>query len=420
MRVKKKNQNYRIMAAVWFLALAAVSAVLVYAILRGNDVWGRTGEDGNAGQRPGEVRLITLDGLDSDAAGPVTVEQLASERVSGSEIRLVWSDAADERVSAYLVSRRKTSDEIGEWELIASVPSDGTVSGKENSYVDELNDTAPQQFEYRVDVEIPDPESYQAEEGDTVLASNVIICIDPGHYEGSSVLEGENIYGYTEGYFTLKVGLELKRVLKEQYGIDSYMTRESGTITLGGYTDGSLDSGHISLRGEYAADSDLFISLHTNANDEDANGYPTCEQPIAINKTIVIVNEIALQSDIAMCIANSAGSSLSDVNYRLGLSSTEGFATVSSGSVLEWTQDFNDGLAQRGTVCRRQGTNGDYYGVLRGAANVGVPGMIIEHGFHTVAEVRRSAMEDNLYEMWAAADASGIAAGFGFAARTEL
>ena len=51
--------------------------------------------------------------------------------------------------------------------------------------------------------------------------------------------------------------------------------------------------------------------------------------------------------------------------------------------------------------------------MLRGASNVGVPGIIIEHGFHTVEDVRRAAMNDNLLEDWAEADAYGIAYGLG-------
>lgn len=59
------------------------------------------------------------------------------------------------------------------------------------------------------------------------------------------------MYGYGEGIFTLQVGLFLREELKK-YGIESYMTRETDSITLGGYTDRDLDKGHIRLRGEYA------------------------------------------------------------------------------------------------------------------------------------------------------------------------
>lgn len=63
-------------------------------------------------------------------------------------------------------------------------------------------------------------------------------------------------------------------------------------------------------------------------------------------------------------------------------------------------------------MCKRTGTNGDYYGVLRGASNVQVPGLIIEHGFHTVPEVRQAAVNEDLKNVWSKADAEGIAAGF--------
>ncbi len=75
---------------------------------------------------------------------------------------------------------------------------------------------------------------------------------------------------------------------------------------------------------------------------------------------------------------------------------------------------YNDQTDVEGTVCRRSGEHGDYYGVLRGAANVGVPGMIIEHGFHTVPEMRQMAAAGELAGAWARADAEGIAEGFGF------
>ena len=74
---------------------------------------------------------------------------------------------------------------------------------------------------------------------------------------------------------------------------------------------------------------------------------------------------------------------------------------------------FRSGVEEPGTLCRRLGEHGDYYGVLRGAANVGVPGMIIEHGFHTVPKMREAAAGGELKERWARADAEGIAEGFG-------
>ena len=40
--------------------------------------------------------------------------------------------------------------------------------------------------------------------------------------------------------------------------------------------------------------------------------------------------------------------------------------------------------------------------------------MIVEHGFHSVPEVRKKAMQSDLINKWADADAKAIAAGFGF------
>lgn len=358
----------------------------------------------------------------SQSLTPVAVQELNTERVSGREIRLTWPDTDDELVSAYLVLRKTISDGgASDWETVALLASDGTVSGEANTYTDILDSDRAQQFAYRIDVEPADSAGYTGQAGRTVLASNILICLDPGHYAGASPLSGENLYGYTEGDFTLQIGLKLKQILKEEYGIDSRMTRETGTIQLSGYTNSELDSHHISLRGQYAEGCDFFLSLHTNANEDYANGYPTCNQPVAANKTLVIVNQPATRSGMALRLAGAVGQRLSEASYRQGLSTSPGFSTAADAAdVIEWSKSFNDALNTPGAVCQRMGETGDYYGVLRGAADVGVPGAIIEHGLHTIAEVRQAAMEGDLADLWAAADASGIAYGFAFLAVTDL
>ena len=116
-----------------------------------------------------------------------------------------------------------------------------------------------------------------------------------------------------------------------------------------------------------------------------------------------------------MKAANATGAKLANVNFELGFAETDMFSEVSATRIGEWTQKYNDGLGGIGTVVIRTGKkNPDYYGVLRGATNVGIPGMIIEHGYHSVAEVREAATVGDLKEVWANADAEGIAFGFGF------
>ena len=43
--------------------------------------------------------------------------------------------------------------------------------------------------------------------------TGLVVCIDPGHFKGASSLEGENLYGYEEGVFTLKIALALRTEL---------------------------------------------------------------------------------------------------------------------------------------------------------------------------------------------------------------
>lgn len=349
----------------------------------------------------------------------INMKSIEMERESRQAIRLSWSESYDDVVDNYLLKRRDTENGqgIGEWILLATIPSDKNLSNGDWYYTDELNVDKPQQYEYRIDVEIGNTENYVAEEGDTIFGSNVKICIDPGHYDIAREVAEADEYHYIEGNFVLELALELRNILKENYGIDACLTRENRTITLDGYTDDELDSAHISLRGEYATkeDCDLFVSLHTNSNAEDANGYDTFFQPLSINKPIIIVNTVTLTSEIAMEAANAVGTKLASVNYEMGLAESDMFCEVTATGVGEWTQNYNDGLGEMGTVVIRTGKkNPDYYGVLRGATNVGIPGMIIEHGYHSVAGLREAAITGDLKEVWANADAVGIAYGFGF------
>lgn len=355
----------------------------------------------------------------------VLVEDIDASRISSTQIEINWMAAREASgVQNYLIKRCRLlkGKKSGEWETIAEVSPEQFDEKDKFSVIDQLSSSEPQQFAYRVDVAVSDEKLYTAGEGAEVLASNVMICIDPGHYANGTKITGEDSYNYIEGVFTLKIGLALKQILKEKYGIDSYMTRETGAITLGGYSDWDLDSSHIALRGEYAKekDSDLFMSLHTNANNENANGYPTCQQPDEITKTVVIVNAVACFSQTALDAANSIGINLSKVNYLIGLSETSDFKKVNENNITDWTNEYNDSLDTIGTVCKREGSEGDYYGVLRGAAAVDVPGMIVEHGFHTVAKMRQMATDENLSQLWAEVDAYGIAYGFGFVADESI
>ncbi len=349
-------------------------------------------------------------------AVPIAVEDLAAARVSSGEITLSWPDDHDERAGEYIVMRKPAAAADSEWREVGRLSSDGKAGNGRDSFSDKLTSPAPQQYLYRVDMEMSGENGYTASEGDEVLRSNVLICLDPGHYSGKNAVNTPDSYGYEENIATLGTGIRLRDLLEEKYGIASVMTRDSEHISIGGFSDKNLDSSHISLRGKSAAGSDYFISLHTNSNRDNINGYPTFNQPIAINKPIVLVSLYSLGNETAISIANAIGTNLSRLYEKEGLSTVSGFDTAAPNAAKEWSMDYNDGLNMRGAVCVRHGENGEYYGVLRGATEAGVPGLIVEHGHHTTTEIRRAAMEGDLLSEWASADAAGIAAGLGFVA----
>ncbi len=248
-------------------------------------------------------------------------------------------------------------------------------------------------------------------EAELELLSEKSVCLDPGHFAGRNTLTLDDGTTYCEGDVTLEIGLALRDIL-EEYGVTVTMTRETGSITLGGYTDASLDGGHISLRGEAAAGCDLFVSLHTNANLDNANGYPTCEQPVEINKPIVIMNVLGAKSVTALTAGSVIGENLVFLYQKIGLGAEQAFETAEVGDdIPAWSDAYNDSLESAGAIVMRTEGGSDYYGVLSGSARVGVPGMIVEHGFHTVREFREQIYDGDLIGELAEADAAGILAG---------
>ena len=354
---------------------------------------------------------------------PISIQDIETTKVSSQIIRVSWSDQYDNQVQEYEVKRRNVDASDDAWEVVAVVTSDKSVDGELLYIEDVLEQSSPQQYIYRVDMKSSRILGGKIESGKEILASNVLICIDPGHFTGRNLVEGELSYGYAEGDFVFELAKELRTILKEKYGIDVYMTRNSEHINLQGYNDGVLDGWHISLRGKRAAyrDSDLFVSLHTNANIENAHGNPTCLQPISMNKPLILVNQVGCDDPMTIAVSNAVGVNLAKANYALGTASVEDFITVETGGVEAWVGKKNDALGTTGTVYYRLNKDGaDYYGVLRGAGLVDKPGIIIEHGFHTVAEMRREAMEGDLKTIWANIDAYGIAYGFGFENKMEM
>lgn len=187
------------------------------------------------------------------------------------------------------------------------------------------------------------------------------ICIDAGHY--GKYNRSPAVPEYYESDMNWKLHLLLKKYL-EEYGFEVITTRVDKDKDLG-----------LTARGKKAKGCDLLLSLHSNAVGngvrEDVD-YPVVYVPINGTGT-------ELGNKLAKCIE----------------------------SVME--------TKQNGRANSRKSDNGnwDYYSVIYGAVAVGVPGLILEHSFHTNTRSTKWLMDDNNLDKLAKAEADVIAAHFG-------
>ena len=183
------------------------------------------------------------------------------------------------------------------------------------------------------------------------------ICLDAGHY--GKYNQSPVNPAYWESEFTWKFHLMLKTEL-ESRGIEVVTTRTE--------QDKDLD---LVKRGQLAKDCDLFLSIHSNACDTESVDYP-----------------------LACCTVNGTADVIGHELAEI------------VGSVMQTS----------GKPCitkKKQSDGRDWYGVLRGAASVGVPGILLEHSFHTNRRATEWLMNDTNLQRMAAAEAEVIAAHFG-------
>lgn len=183
------------------------------------------------------------------------------------------------------------------------------------------------------------------------------ICIDAGHY--GKINRSPVVKTYYEAEMNWKLHLLLKKYL-EEYGVEVITTRSKQAVDLG-----------LTARGKKAKGCDLFLSIHSNAYDPETLDYP-----------LVIVSldgkSATLGQKLADCITSVMG-------------------TKQAGKT--WT--------------RKKDGGGEWYGVLRGAAAVGVPGLILEHSFHTNTRAAKWLLDDSNLDKMAKAEADVIATHYG-------
>lgn len=181
------------------------------------------------------------------------------------------------------------------------------------------------------------------------------ICIDAGHYGKQN--RSKVVPEYYESDMNWKLHLLLKKYL-EEYGVEVITTRSKQTVDLG-----------LTARGKKAKGCDLFLSIHSNACDTES-----VDRPVII---VPLDGKIdTLGKKLGDCIA----------------------------SVME---------TQKMQLYKRESNGREWYGVIRGAVAVGVPGIILEHSFHTNTRAAKWLLIDSNLDKLAKAEADVIAAHYG-------
>ncbi len=203
------------------------------------------------------------------------------------------------------------------------------------------------------------------------------VCLDAGHY-GNYYNQSPVLKSYYESNMTWKLHNYLADELKT-WGISVVKTRTAKSKDL-----------ELVSRGYKAKGCDLFISVHSNAASNS-----TARHAVVITMR---PNDNKEYDDKSLAFAKIIAPVIADV------------------------MDTTYTIYNRPYVGDRDGNGSwddEWYGVLQGAKLAGVPGVILEHGFHTnLAQAKWLSNDDNLKVM-AAAEAQAIAKYFGIKSKKK-
>lgn len=194
------------------------------------------------------------------------------------------------------------------------------------------------------------------------------VCIDAGHY-GSRYNHSPVVADYYESD-RMWVLAELLSTALEKRGVTVVKTRTNKASDLA-----------LTTRGKKASGCDLFLSLHSNAASTESVDYP-----------------------VAYVLRNDNKITIDERSEEIGLKLAK---------VVEKLMDTKQAArtATRGSSNDRDGNgimDDEYYGVLHGAKSVKVPGVILEHSFHTNTAAAEWLMSDTNLQKLAEAEADCI------------
>lgn len=183
------------------------------------------------------------------------------------------------------------------------------------------------------------------------------VCLDPGHY-GNFNCNNNVSPVYWESRTVWKLHLMLLEELEKYESVTVVTTRQDEEKDL-----------ELETRGKASEGCDLFLSLHTNSCEDET-----------VDRATVIYQVKA--DDRMKALAAKFGAA---IKKTMGLSAYK--------ADLRWNSAHN----------------ADWYGVLRGAAYVGTPGLILEHGFHSHNATAKWLQKDANLRKLAQADAAVLA-----------
>lgn len=196
-----------------------------------------------------------------------------------------------------------------------------------------------------------------------------IVCIDAGHY-GSKYNHSPVVAEYYESDRMWVLAGLLTAALKKR-GVSVVQTRTNKASDLA-----------LTSRGKKAKGCDLFLSLHSNAANSESVDYP-----------------------VAYVFREDKKTDLDERSEEIGLKLAKVVQKVMGTRQAART-------ATRGSSNDRDGNgvkDDEYYGVLHGAKVVKVPGVILEHSFHTNTAATKWLLSDANLAKLAEAEADCIA-----------
>ena len=229
-------------------------------------------------------------------------------------------------------------------------------------------------------IEKYDLTQYDKESGGETM-KEVKFMLDAGHdgkYNRSPAVKA-----YYESDFTFKFCNMLKEELAA-YGIKADTTRKT--------QDEKKD---LFKRGYAAKGYDLFISIHSNATGSGVND--SVDYPVAI--TMVNDSKVTIDEE-----SKAIGEKLAQVVAEVMQTKQK------AKTYTKLSSNDRDGNGIK---------DDEYYGVLNGAKRVKVPGIILEHSFHTNTRATNWLLDDNNLRKMAKAEAAVLAEHYGISKKEE-